>query len=808
MAADAQAYQLLVLQRSVGGGCLDADGDGECDADDNCPQVANADQADADSDGLGDACRNDPDNDVDGDGICGDVDTCPRDAQNDADHDGICGDVDLCPNDAANDADGDGVCGDVDNCPITPNPDQADSNGINDGDGIGDACENRAPTANDDSAGTYSGAPVTVTVLLNDSDPDGDSLAVTGVSGNTANATVTLNLDGTVTYAPVDGFAGTETFTYTIGDGKGGTDSATVTIDVAKRLASVTAVTGTKVYGSSDPSLEPTASGFLAADAIAVSGSRDAGETVGSYATHGSAADPKLVNYDVTYTDGVLTITKKSATVTAVTASKVYGAADPSLTPLAVGFLPADDVTVSGARDAGEAVGNYATHGFAAGSALDNYDVSYTDGELTITKKTATVTAVTDAKVYGSADPSLVPTAVGFQAADGITVTGSRDAGENVGNYATHGAATGGALANYDVTYVDGELAITRKPATVTAVTDTKVYGSADPSLVHSAAGFLPADGITVTGSRAAGENVGSYATHGAAAGGALGNYAVTYVDGLLTITKATLTVTAPTLSLHYGAPVPVLTPSYAGFVAGDTAASLTPQATCSSAYTPTTPVGAIPTTCSGAASPNYSIGYVGGTLTVTNTAPVCDLAAASILTIWPPNHKWVPVTVVGVTDADGDALSIAITSIYQDEPTNSYGDGNTPIDGQINGSTALVRAERQGKKDGRVYHISFTATDPAGASCTGKVTTCVPHDQGRFRDDDDHDRRWDRKKGRKSKSVGCTDGGPLFNSLVATPRTKPDHDPKGCKDDGHDHDKQDRDDWDRENPKSKGGKK
>jgi hypothetical protein len=62
----------------------------------------------------------------------------------------------------------------------------------------------------------------------------------------------------------------------------------------------------------------------------------------------------------------------------------------------------------------------------------------------------------------------------------------------------------------------------------------------------------------------------------------------------------------------------------------------------------------------------------------------------------------------------------------------------------------ALLRPERSGLGDGRVYHVSVTATDPDGLSCSGVVTTCVPHDQ--------------------SLGAMCVDQGPLYNSLVCTP--------------------------------------
>jgi hypothetical protein len=79
---------------------------------------------------------------------------------------------------------------------------------------------------------------VNISVLGNDSDPDGDTLSVTSAS-NPAHGSVVVNADGTVTYTPDPGFTGTDTFTYTISDGNGGTDTATVTVNVGPGTAHV-----------------------------------------------------------------------------------------------------------------------------------------------------------------------------------------------------------------------------------------------------------------------------------------------------------------------------------------------------------------------------------------------------------------------------------------------------------------------------------------------------------------------------------------------------------------------------------------
>ena len=87
------------------------------------------------------------------------------------------------------------------------------------------------PVASGDSASTDEDAAVVITVLSNDSDPNGDPLTITAVS-DPANGTTVINPDGTITYTPDPDFNGIDSFTYTISDGNGGTATATVMVTV------------------------------------------------------------------------------------------------------------------------------------------------------------------------------------------------------------------------------------------------------------------------------------------------------------------------------------------------------------------------------------------------------------------------------------------------------------------------------------------------------------------------------------------------------------------------------------------------
>jgi hypothetical protein len=121
---------------------------------------------------------------------------------------------------------------------------------------------------------------------------------------------------------------------------------------------------------------------------------------------------------------------------------------------------------------------------------------------------------------------------------------------------------------------------------------------------------------------------------------------------------------------------------------------------------------------------------------------PDCTRAQASPNTLWPPNHQLRPVRLTGVTDPEHDPVRLTITSVWQDEPVtprcrhcndddddddNRQGDTSPDAVVQASGGRLLLRAERQARGHGRVYHVTFTATDGYSGQCTGTVTVCVP---------------------------------------------------------------------------------
>lgn len=99
---------------------------------------------------------------------------------------------------------------------------------------------------------------------------------------------------------------------------------------------------------------------------------------------------------------------------------------------------------------------------------------------------------------------------------------------------------------------------------------------------------------------------------------------------------------------------------------------------------------------------------------------------------LWPPNHRLVPVTAkVTVDDACMDTTTVELLSATSNEPDNASGDGNTTGDIVITSKGGLLlRAERSGQGNGRIYTVTYSATDIGGNTSTASASVAVPHDR------------------------------------------------------------------------------
>ena len=111
----------------------------------------------------------------------------------------------------------------------------------------------------------------------------------------------------------------------------------------------------------------------------------------------------------------------------------------------------------------------------------------------------------------------------------------------------------------------------------------------------------------------------------------------------------------------------------------------------------------------------------------VDNSAPTLEVTVTPGL-LWPPNHKLVAVnTSLKSTDACGTS-SASLIAITSNEPGEGLGDGDEPNDIQKQADGALLlRAERSGTGAGRIYELTFEASDAAGNKVTKKAQVEVP---------------------------------------------------------------------------------
>jgi hypothetical protein len=154
-----------------------------------------------------------------------------------------------------------------------------------------------------------------------------------------------------------------------------------------------------------------------------------------------------------------------------------------------------------------------------------------------------------------------------------------------------------------------------------------------------------------------------------------------------------------------------------------------------------TFPLGVDPFTCT-ATDTSSNSQSCSSTVTVTDTTPpVIKSIVANPSSLWPPNHQYVPVSIVATaTDVCDAAPKCRIDSVTSSEPTLTPGSGNTTPDWIIDnpGPKASpaqlgvqLRAERSGPNTGRIYTINVSCRDASGNASTGTTAVTVDHDQG-----------------------------------------------------------------------------
>jgi gliding motility-associated-like protein len=297
--------------------------------------------------------------------------------------------------------------------------------------------------------------------------------------------------------------------------------------------------------------------------------------TVGGYPIVPAAAvGTGLNNYTISYANGALTVTPKTLVITASDRTKTYGdavtfAGTEFTTPAGV-LVNGDIVTgVTLASTGALATATVAGSPYpivasaAVGNGLGNYTISYVNGILTVNRKALTITANNQSKTYGQ-----VFTFAGTEFTSAGLINGNTITSVTLTSAGTAANATvagspysiipslpvGTGLGNYTINYVNGVFTVTTKAVTITAANRTKTYGTA---VVFTGTEFtIPAGALingdvintvtlTSTGAAAGATVAGSPypIVASAAIGSGLGNYTITYVNGLLTVSQRVLTV-------------------------------------------------------------------------------------------------------------------------------------------------------------------------------------------------------------------------------------------------------------------------
>ena len=492
--------------------------------------------------------------------------------------------------------------------------------------------------------------PATLTVTANDANRDYDGTEYFGGNGVVYSGFVNDEADDVLT--GTIGYSGNSQGAVAAGnyvitpEGLSATNyvfdyvDGSLTIDQAMLNLGLAADDKTKIYGDADPvfTFQLTEGALVGDDVFSGNLGREAGENAGDYAINlGSLSAGS--NYLINFVDGTLTISPKAISVTSTAVTKTYDGTTSALGSviLQAGSLVGSDTLGSGSfafadPNAGtNRVVNVSDIIVNDGNNGSNYSVSYVaNTSSTINPADLTVSAADLNRVYdgnaftGGSEISYS----GFVNGEGAEVLGGSIsfAGDSQGavDAGTYNISPSGLMAtNYAIEYVSGLLNILPIELSllgVSADNKTKTYGDEDPLFTYriTEGAFVEGDSFSGVLSREAGENVGNYAiTQGTLDAGT--NYNLNFVDGVLSINPAALTVSAVSTSTTYNGDAFTggAGATYNGFVNGESESVLTGSLVYGGNSQGAIDVGDYSISLSGLNSANYAITYQDGALQI-----------------------------------------------------------------------------------------------------------------------------------------------------------------------------------------------
>ena len=372
---------------------------------------------------------------------------------------------------------------------------------------------------------------------------------------NEDNESVVSNLAYTCEYAPTSNVG-----EYTITP-----NSATATnyaisytngkVTVAQATLTVTAENKTVTYGDAAPEFTVTYSGWKNSDdKSVVSGLTLTSEylvtsNVGTYDI--VPANASALNYTFVYVNGTLTVNQAPLMITADDKSVEYGEVAPEFTASYSGWKNSDGPSVvSGLTLTSEylVTSNVGTYDIVpANATATNYAISYTNGTLTVNKAPLMITADDKSVIYGEVAPEFTASYSGWKNSDdksvvsGLTLTSEYLVTSNVGTYDI--VPANATATNYAISYNNGTLTVNQAALTITANDTVMIYGDEHPEFTASYSGWKNTDdesvvsGLQFSTPYAPGSYIGTYAINPNSATAL--NYAITFVDGTLTVNKA-----------------------------------------------------------------------------------------------------------------------------------------------------------------------------------------------------------------------------------------------------------------------------